>query len=243
MRSDPRAGRAAGRGAAGMALGAVRFMARSLAMVLIGSLTTAAGAAASVNGHGILVLHAEPSLVYTTSQAGYCGLSRADACSTIVDQVPAEPGHPCMVYVLAVIPDSCEARIRSVSFGLDYNSVFLKVTVHGGCGDREMPMGGWPGSGTGTTVSWDSTQVGHITEAYWFEAYSYVSKPSALTLTPNPLNGGIFLDDAHGTEEIAGYGSLGFGQPGTLPACSGTRKVASPAPAPPSPAGRWRSGR
>ena len=63
--------------------------------------------------------------------------------------------------------------------------------------------------------------MGHWIPAYWFAAYSYGKIPMTLALIPQPDQESNFVDDSVPAvfTPIAGFGALGFGQPGKNPAC------------------------
>ncbi len=182
---------------------------------------------ASANVNGVLLLHADTRIEFTAGVSEYCGLSSAIDCPSVITDLPADSSRTYVIYVLAAIPDTSQARLRGLTFGVTYDSTSLVIVDHGSCGDEEYPTADWPSPNTGTSVVWLGTVIDHLAEVYWFAAHTYGSAPTSLALVPHPdpVLGGNFADDSVPAqlESIAGYGQLGFGQPGRLPACSSTR--------------------
>lgn len=171
---------------------------------------------AGPNAGGVLVVHANASLTYTSDSTEYCGSSGLTACSLVVATTPAD-GVARLFHVMAAFPSAAAPALKAVSFGVTYDSTAIVIVAHGTCADFEVPDGRWPRPGTGTAQSWSSPVESTLADVYWFAAYSYQS--ASLDLTPHPRQGGVFVDDSVPpvSDAIAGYGTLGFGQPGGLP--------------------------
>jgi hypothetical protein len=176
---------------------------------------------AGANAGGTLILHANPSLVYTNDQV-YCGQAGLDSCSAAVTSVPWDPGHTVVFHVLAAFPAESSPRMKGVSFGVDYDATKFRVVAHSTCADFETPDGGWPDPGTGVGEMWNDTRTDLLTEAYWFAGYAYSEvnpDSTSFSLIPRPLDGGIFVDDAapRMADSVAAFGRLGFGARGYIP--------------------------
>jgi hypothetical protein len=127
-------------------------------------------------------------------------------------------GNVGMVWkVYAAFPPWNSPRLRSTAFGVSYPASIV-ILDHGPCigNGFELPGPGWPASGTGTSVMWENTQTTTLVEAYWFAGYADSGTPGVFQLIPGEF-GGVFMDDSTPAvvEPIAGYGSLGFNQPGS----------------------------
>jgi hypothetical protein len=193
--------------------------------VLAVGVLIAQAAAAGDNANGVLLLHADPSIVYS-SGVNYCGLSPVPACSSVVTQVDLPRQTPLLVYALAAIPDSSQVRLKGITFGITYDPAKLDIIAHGKCADgMEIADPSWPDPGTGTSLTWSLTEMSHIADVYWFAVTAIGESPSSLSVTAHPTQGGNFADDSVPSqiEPIAEYGSLGFGQAGYLPPCSSTQ--------------------
>jgi hypothetical protein len=169
-----------------------------------------------------LVLHANPSIVFTTDTQNYCGMSALDFCSAAVTSVPWDPGRKIVFHALAAFPTGSSPRLRSVSFGIQYDPTKFIMAAHGTCADLELPEATWPAPGTGTAQTWtNATQTAALTEAYWFCGYAYSEQEgedsTSVSLIPHPVQRGVFVDDAVPAEAdtIAAYGRLGLGTAGS----------------------------
>jgi hypothetical protein len=176
---------------------------------------------AGPNAGGTLILHAEPDTVVYNQSLNYCGHDSLAACSLAVVSVPAVNGTTRVFHVYAVFPDSSSPSLSGLTFGIQYGPA-LQLVGSGTCGDFELVGTGWPQSDTGTSVTWDTPQTGHLIPVYWFAGYfySYTSPDSAIvTLIPHPEHDGNFGSSALPAEldSIAAYGTLGFGAAGSLP--------------------------
>ncbi len=184
-------------------------------------------ALAGPNEGGTLILHANPSIVFTSDTADYCGMAGLDSCSAAVTSVAWDPGKKIVFHVLAAFPPESSPRLKALSFGIDYDPTKFMMAARSTCADFELSDGTWPAAGTGTSQSWTTgAQIGLLTEVYWFAGYAYSEQDAedstSVSLIPHPLQHGVFVDDAFPAEvdTIAGYGRLGFGTNGSL-ACPG----------------------
>jgi hypothetical protein len=189
---------------------------------------------AGPNEGGTLILHANPSLVFTSAIQNYCGMSALDSCSAAVTNVAWDPGKKIVFHAIAAFPPGSQPRLKAISFGIDFDSTKFVLAARGTCGDFEIPGNGWPGSGTGTSQSWTAgTQTGLLTEAYWFVGYAYSEQETedstSVALIPHPVQRGVFVDDAFPAEvdTIAGFGRLGFGGTGAAP-CPRVSEIPEP---------------
>jgi len=93
--------------------------------------------------------------------------------------------------------------------------------------DFSITTSNWPGDQSFVGMSLDTTHVTTVTELWWFGGYGYAGtngEPQMWCVIPhnNPLNQ-FFVDDSTPRilDPIAGYGCLGFGQPGVTPCPEG----------------------
>lgn len=194
-------------------------------LLCIGLLLLVPGLAlAGPNEGGTLILHANPGLVFTSDIQNYCGMAALDSCSAAVTSVPWQPGARIVFHALAAFPPGSSPRLKSLSFGIDYDPAKFIMAAHGSCADFELPDGTWPAAGTGTAQSWTTgAQTGSLTEAYWFCGYAYSEQEgedsTTVSLIPHPLQHGMFVDDGFpaAVDTIAAYGRLGLGTAGASP--------------------------
>lgn len=169
------------------------------------------------NEGGTLILH-ESEAAYSTDHSGYCGESGLSRCTDANTRV--DGGGTVVFHALAAFPPGAENRLAGVVFGVDYEPDGIVLLGWGGCGDFELWESDWPAPGTGTAVTWGSTQTADLVEVYWFAGYNY-DFPNArqFALGPHPSQGSSFADDSvpSNLDEIAGLGTLGFGRDGFAP--------------------------
>ncbi|MBK8232491.1 MAG: hypothetical protein IPK72_18410 [Candidatus Eisenbacteria bacterium] len=198
-------------------------------MLVVALLTLGAAAPRAVagpNANGTLLLHAQEGITWCQDTASYCGQSGLPDCSQIDARVNGS--QRTIIFALAAFPPDGLPRMKAVTFGLDYEDGRVLLVGSGSCADFELTDSGWPGPGTGTSLTWDAARVGLMNEVYWFAGYSYYAPvPSAFALTPNPTQGGYFGDDSVPAllDPIAAFGVLGFDQPGFV-ACPTVPTVA-----------------
>ena len=172
-------------------------------------------AVAGPNAGGVLLVHANTSLVYS-SDAAYCDQSDLEACSEAVTRVPWEPGTPTVFFVIAAFPDTSQPRLKGLSWGVEWDDAKLVLVDHGSCADFEVADGGWPGSRTGIGQSFTETRTGLLNELYWFAGYAYGAEAdsTSFAVITHPRHGGEMVDDAVPAvaDSVVGYGTLGFGR-------------------------------
>lgn len=187
-------------------------------------------AAAGPNAGGTLILHRNPTLTYTSGHS-YCGESGLGFCEEAVVTGPASSDSIVVFHALAAFPAGSSPRLAGVTFGVEYDPDELDIVGSGSCGGVEIQHTNWPGSGTGTSLTWQTTQTGPLVELYWFAAHTQAGVDSTgLALVAHPQQGGLFADDAvpPAIDSIAAYGSLGFGAPGH-DECPGLAPITTPA--------------
>jgi len=172
------------------------------------------------NGGGTLLLHASPTIQYTTDQQ-YCGSSGLGAPDSVLAELPGETGlRPTIFHSIVASAEDARTRLSGVSFGLEYDEDRVAILASGSCADFQLPTGDWPASGAGVALTWNEARTDRIIEAYWFAALTYAGPlPSYIVVVPHPTAGGQFADDSVPAQldPIAGYGSLGIGVPGIAP--------------------------
>jgi hypothetical protein len=171
---------------------------------------------AGPNAGGILFLHADPSIEYSEGQSDYCG-STLPNCAAAADSVGLSEVH--VLFVFAAFPSQSTPRLRGLTFGLAYDPEQVALVAHGKCSDFELATSSWPAAGSGTSVTWTSTQVNLLTEVYWFAGYSYNQTPALFSLAQHPVEGSHFGDDSVPAvlDSISALGTIGFGRSGSLP--------------------------
>ena len=181
-------------------------------------------ARAGPNAGGTIIVH-NPQLTYPGPGQGFsgCGLGYPlPTCEAALAEIDGSDNHYWVWKVYAAFAPCSGPRLKAMDFGITYDQPVILLD-HGNClgdpnnGAAELPGPGWPNSGTGTVLVWQYTQTTTLVEAYWFGGYSYYGAPAMFTLTGGRF-GGMFADDSVPTlqDPIAGYGSLGFNQPGTV---------------------------
>jgi len=105
-------------------------------------------------------------------------------------------------------------------FGVNYPQN-VKVLAFGACngGGLMIPDGGWPSSGSGTSVVNSAPKSGALIPEYWFAVSSKGPGYFALTPNPRPDFGGTFANSEPlpSVAPVTEYGRIGFGMEGRLP--------------------------
>jgi hypothetical protein len=179
-------------------------------------------ALAGPNAGGTIFCH-DVSRVWTLDLSTYCGVGigpeSCPAADTEIDGATA----PVVWKVYVAFAEGSSPRLKAMAWGIQYDAA-LRLVAWGQCADFPCPSlcefygPGWPGSDTGDAVVWGETQTTTLVEAYWFAGYNYGGSPATFRLRnhPDPHLGGEFADDSVPAQHdsIAGYGSIGFDQPG-----------------------------
>lgn len=189
-------------------------------LVVVAALACLTSVASAGPNAGGTIYAQDANLVYTTDITNYCGLGTAPgACPDGVDTQINAGGVNVVWKVFCAFRQGTEPRLKAVAFGVSYDDSNILVNAFGACAEFELAGAGWPGNNTGTSIVWTTTQMGLVTEAYWFAGYNYYG-PGLFSLIGNPDQGGNFADDAVPAilDPIAGYGTIGFDTAG-VPAC------------------------
>jgi hypothetical protein len=174
------------------------------------------------NEGGTLILHASPSLAYTSDMQSYCRQVSLSACSLAVTSVGWDPGRIVVLHALAAFPPQSPPWLKGLLFGIAYDPARFHLQAQGTCADFEVKGAGWPAPGTGTELGWNTTQTDKLKEVYWFAGYVYsktVPDTASFALVPHPRQGGVFVDSEEpaALDTIVAYGRLGFARPGYAP--------------------------
>jgi hypothetical protein len=182
---------------------------------------------AGPNSGGVLLLHANLSLTFTT-EGDFRGYSDLRDCKEAVTRVPGD-GEGVILFALAAW-DFGSPTLKAMTFGIKYSSYQVKPVTFGPCispfdlgnGALEIKDGNWPESGSGTMLVWAEPLTDQICEVYWFACYAYDGNTFQVTPYPDPKIGGRFADSSIPAEQddIEGYGMIGFGKNGINP-CGG----------------------
>lgn len=185
-----------------------------LVAALLCAATCIGTVSAGPNAGGTLIISLSEGWAQSLDVDG-CDASGLPDCESAITNAPAGT-TPVMLHVLAAfhLPGG---RLSGVVWGVGYDPEQVSITDHGPCGDFELSDANWPASGSGTAITWFSPQVDRLVPVYWFAAYG--DDGAALNLGPHPRHGGQFGDDSIPSmlDEIAGFGSMGFGvNPGSV---------------------------
>ena len=215
-------------------------------LLLLGVLCCCAttAAMAGYNAGGVLWVH-DTGITVTSDPITWPGDPAVIGCpTTSVDSeiatVPLPGATAKQTYwkVYAAFPVGTSPRLKSVGWGIEYDtnvtSAYSYVNVVGGsvCNGEVAPTtvffigaGGWPLS-SGSTVGMSFPPAARLTlvtplfmfwgYGYNYDAATYPCPTFRTALKPGDDN---FGDDVIpvGKDQIAGYGSLGFGCPGVVP--------------------------
>lgn len=174
---------------------------------------------AGPNADGVLLLHRNPALEFTTVEA-YCGLADLHDCAEANTRV--DVSIPVVFHVLAAFPETAEPRLAGVTFGIEYPDCVIVLAI-GRCATFELEDANWPSPGSGTALTFTPVREERLTTIYWFAAYVAEEQQAWFDIVPHHNQGGWFADDSIPSklDAIADYGRLGFFQPGYLPCPNG----------------------
>jgi len=183
--------------------------------------------AAGPNAGGTLVVHATP--YRGRSGDPFCEAFDLVNCEDAVVSVP-ERAALSIWHIAVAFPAGSRPRLSGLIFGVEYDESTVFLTDSGPCGpDFELPSESWPGSGSGTALTWSVPQTDTLVPIYAIAGYEYYGNDTQFCLTPHPNGGGVFADDSVPAilDEIADYSCMGFGtDPGYL-ACPRPLEVAA----------------
>jgi hypothetical protein len=190
-------------------------------LVLLATFGPVCPASAGRNEGGVLILHCNQTLEFTTD-GDFNGYAELYDCKNAVTQVPGD-GEGVVYFVLAAFDDFAMPQVKGIDFGIELSSPTVKPVRWGVSGWDDpffLADDYWPGSGTGIGITWMEPLNRRLDEICWFVGYAYSGQ--TVKLTKHPVHGGNFVDDATPREvdAIEEYGVLGFGVKGFNP-CSG----------------------
>ena len=170
---------------------------------------------AGPNAGGTLILHIDEQIVYSSGE-DYCRRSELNTCSEAIAR--SDGMGPIVFHALAAFEETASPRLSGISFGIEYADCF-ELLDWGSCADFEISENAWPGSGSGTALSWADPETGTLTEVYWFAGYVEAQPGGRLRAVPHPVQGAFFADDdiPSNLDPIAGLGALGFSFDGWVP--------------------------
>ncbi|MFN8549652.1 MAG: hypothetical protein U0527_17200, partial [Candidatus Eisenbacteria bacterium] len=165
------------------------------------------------NHNGVLLLHTNASLVYTSDQNTYCGELGISSCDEVVAR--QDGIDPAVIFVLAAFPLHSHPRLAGITFGVTYGNCVV-LDSWGACADFEIATSAWPAPGEGTALTFNVARTTLLSDVYWFGAYAYDNRIDAMTLIPHPTQGAFFADDSTPSvlDPIAFLGSFGFNRQG-----------------------------
>ena len=188
---------------------------KRIAIVILASVVGGGGVPGAAKAGDIMHAGIAGCVYPHTSQAS-CASFQRDTCFGLITQAPAAEYSSVAVYVSGIVgqegPYLDYVRMNLVDFGIQYADCY--VGPWHSCGtDNDVPTPGWPGDGTGNTVSWAACRGGLIVLVGWFDAYFYPG--GRLTLGAHPTVGwprvrdcNGYFDGLRGPAEIATYGGI-----------------------------------
>lgn len=179
-------------------------------------LTYPADALAGPHAGGTVLLHAAPSVQYT-SGGHYCD-PEPISCYEAITFVEPDANQATVCYALAAFPEGSEPSLRATAFGISYDSG-LEIVESDHCADVALTTDGWPSTGSGIAITWTTPQTGRLVPMAWFACYASSDSVSAqLSLTQHPIQESVFVDNSvvPVADPISDFGSIGFGALGHL---------------------------
>lgn len=175
---------------------------------------------AGPNQHGVIFLHRNEAIVTTNDEARYCGQSDLTECASAVTRCDGDA--QVVLHALAAFPQETDPQVAGLLFGIQYDEELLAVSTSGNCGDDGYPVEGWPHSGSGAIIMFDTVREERLFEFYWITVYALTYDASSFGLGEVTTQGAYFLGPPPIDEldPIEDFGRMGFGMPGYLP-CPG----------------------
>jgi hypothetical protein len=175
----------------------------------------ASTAKAGPNAGGVIVLHRNEDIIYTSDVTNYCGMSDVPDCLNA--ETRADVDDIVVLHALAAFHPG--SRLAGVCFGVQYDETRAAIVDWGMCGDFELHTQDWPSSDDGLCIVWFEAQTDPLVELCWFAAHSVDGSATLVSLIGHPNGGGHFADDdiPANLDEIAGYGTFGFYMDGSVP--------------------------
>jgi hypothetical protein len=180
-------------------------------------------AIAGPNAGGVLLVHCNPALT-VPGEATFVDGGLA-ACDRAVVQAPAD--STVLWFLYAAFPLNSSPSVSVVSFGCQFDAdsvgILWSAAPPGSAALRYEPEAGngvyWPYPGTGELLGFANPLTGTLNEIYVFAGYGPTGETFSVVANPDSVQGGRFADDGTPSEldEIADYGSLGFGAAGYAP--------------------------
>ena len=185
-----------------------------------GSVFRSGTSGAGPNADGVLVVHGDTELVYTSDDS-YCGLPLPEDCAGV--NASGVSADPVVLQVLALFPETATPRVAGVTFGIAYDDC-VQILDWSPCADFELPDANWPESGEGTAMTWLDVQTTVVQQVYWFAAYVEAPEVARFAVVPHPVQEAVFADDSIPSilDAVAGLGSFGFYSPGDVPCRTGS---------------------
>lgn len=175
------------------------------------------------NAGGTLIVH-DTGLWYTAGGSTVPTVPPAD-CSAVDAELPVEldpSGQGRIWKVYGAFTPGSEPRLKALAFSTVFDAAQVRVITGGvpdPATDFEITQFGWPtASGGAAGISFLILKTGTMSEVYWFAGYAYTAGGGLWSTAPHPTQPSIFVDDTAPPAEdpIAGFSSIGFGQPGTV---------------------------
>jgi hypothetical protein len=223
-------------------------MMKRLPWVLLALCGAAAVGWAGPNEGGVLWVH-DTGIVFSTDTVQPIVSAPPADCAGVDNEQPLD-GVKRVWKVYAAFPAGSSPRLKATAWAIEFpeSPADPYVSIDGaGCGlpnedgpgtDFAIVDLGFPaasGGQIGQSFPW--ARLTKVVQLYYFTGFAYASSKSsvspAFAAAPHsvPFNR-VFLDDAtpQNADPIMGYGSLGFGQPGTTPCPNGNPDAACCAP-------------
>jgi hypothetical protein len=189
---------------------------------------------AGPNAGGVLLVHCNPA-TEVPGEATFVEGGLA-ACDSAVVQAPAD--STVLWFLYAAFPASSSPRVAVVSFGCQFDAdsvgILWSAAPPGSTALRYEPDAGggvyWPYPGTGELLGFATPLTGTLNEIYCFAGYGPQGESFSVVANPDSVQGGGFSDDGTPSllDDIADFGSLGFGVPGSVPCPQGLDSPGGP---------------
>jgi hypothetical protein len=147
------------------------------------------------------------------------------ACAAVDNNLDPTFSHGCPTWkVYAAFPGNSQPRLKALSWGMTYDlaSLYLGGVALPGLEGNIITTPDWPSSGSGVTMTFDNVQTTELVALFTFVGFTYYASqlPGVVWRTwAHPTVPSVFQDGSlvPVEDDIADFGTIGFGVPGYTP--------------------------
>ena len=172
---------------------------KPILLVLVGLIAMCGSANAGRNANGMMLVHTNDSIVYTSSD-DYCLSPTPDTCEEFINTSHKSPDEVTVVWFMAAFVASAIPGVTTLQFGLRHNLPPNQgyIERYSACGPQplELPDADWPeANDCGNLVAYGSAVYENVYPFYWFAVWHDDDTQFLGTRTYPSTNEAKFVDD------------------------------------------------